>query len=197
MSKKKDVRIFSDEAKTLDRPVVEITVGSEKKESFCVHKNLICERSAFFANALKPEWVKANGKKIELQDDDPEIFSLYLQLLYTDKLPVKGRETPKSSDNLKKSSDREHDDFWRSKDAECIQICQLYILADKLQDVTSKNTVVDAIIELLQEIEVLEDADLGPFLDFDVINRVYDGTPESSPLRRLMTDHWIHHANTF
>jgi hypothetical protein len=172
-------------------------VGGERGESFWVHKDLISSRSDFFANALKREWMKVKDRKIELPDDEPKIFALYLQLLYTDKLPVKEIESLRKSGDSGDSSDNDDSEYWKLKDAECLELCQLYILADELQDVTSTNTVIDAILGVFKEMVDMDDGDLGPFLDFEVIKLVYDSTPMLSPLRQLMADHWVHRANKF
>lgn len=36
---------------------------------------------------MSKDWIEAWEKIVEFQDDDPNIFDLYFQLVYTDHLP--------------------------------------------------------------------------------------------------------------
>ncbi|KAF2827442.1 hypothetical protein CC86DRAFT_264582, partial [Ophiobolus disseminans] len=64
--------------------IICVIVGSEVKiQEFLVHEGLICGRSDFFKNAPKEPWVEANERKVMLAEEDPDIFALYLELLYT------------------------------------------------------------------------------------------------------------------
>jgi hypothetical protein len=67
----------------VDSPMIRVLVGNEevRKESN-IHQDLICSRSNFFKNALKKPWLEANERKVTLAEEEPEIFSLYLKLLY-------------------------------------------------------------------------------------------------------------------
>ncbi|KAK5724474.1 hypothetical protein LTR15_004519 [Elasticomyces elasticus] len=59
---------------------VTVVVGPER-ETFVVHKNLICQSSAFFIAATSLEWHK-DKRSIDLPDDDPNILWDELAILY-------------------------------------------------------------------------------------------------------------------
>lgn len=49
------------------------------------HKDLIVSRSDFFTRALNGKWKEGNDNVVKLPEDEPEIFWLYIQLLYSGK----------------------------------------------------------------------------------------------------------------
>ncbi|KAK5701902.1 hypothetical protein LTR97_004720 [Elasticomyces elasticus] len=101
-----------------------ILVGPSKQE-FMVHKDVITRRSSFFQAAASQRWSgSGSGKVIELSDDDPAVFSAYLECLYTGVVHV--------DDQLCS------DGFLALK---------LYMLADKLGDLKSMNCIIDSIIK--------------------------------------------------
>lgn len=54
----------------------------DAQEKFAVHEALITSRSLFFRNAMQGDWKEAREHVVNLVEEDPEIFSLYLQGLY-------------------------------------------------------------------------------------------------------------------
>jgi hypothetical protein len=48
-----------------------------------VHEPLITSRSPFFRNALQGRWQEAQERTVNLTEDDPEVFTLYTNGLYT------------------------------------------------------------------------------------------------------------------
>lgn len=68
---------------------------------------------------------------------------------------------------------------------EAHSLCDLYVLAEKLQDVVTKNAVVDAIIEI--SLRTYPDGMIyepGVF----AVNTIYKGTPGPNPCRRALVD---------
>jgi hypothetical protein len=62
---------------------IRVNVGQEPgNKHFFVHQHLICPRSEFFKNAMKEEWKEAQERKVNLSEDEPDTFALYLELLY-------------------------------------------------------------------------------------------------------------------
>jgi hypothetical protein len=56
-----------------------VDVGNKpNRERFTVHHDLITQRSEFFRAARSSQWTKP-GKPSRLADDDPNIFSIYVQ----------------------------------------------------------------------------------------------------------------------
>jgi len=65
---------------TLVSPIVTLTVGREGR-LFAAHEDVLC-LSPFFAAACRGKFLEAESKRIELPDEEPEIFSCVLEYLY-------------------------------------------------------------------------------------------------------------------
>jgi hypothetical protein len=71
-------------------------VGPEQR-LFAAHEDVL-QKSPTFAHHCRKQFFEANGKRIELNDESPEIFSAILEYLY------KGDYTPKLNYDKKHSS---------------------------------------------------------------------------------------------
>lgn len=58
-----------------------VGTGDERK-SFALHKSLVCKRSEYFRASLGGDWKESHTGQIELSEDDPKVFALYIQSLY-------------------------------------------------------------------------------------------------------------------
>ncbi|KAF2851136.1 hypothetical protein T440DRAFT_507469 [Plenodomus tracheiphilus IPT5] len=164
----------------------EVSKSSEtfSDKMFYVHKRVLCQTSGFFQAATKPEWSGQGKKPIDLSDDDPKIFALYVQWLYTGIVAVKTMQEDSDAEasdeedveRFEKGSD-EMDDLDISK--RCLVKC--YILGEKLMDAVYR----DAIMDILLSICFVE------IPDANTIRIAYGGTPVASPLRKLMVDVWV------
>ncbi|KAK5679878.1 hypothetical protein LTS10_007826 [Elasticomyces elasticus] len=139
---------------------IRVLVGPSKKE-FVVHKDIITRRSPFFKAATLARW---NGTRpIELPDDKPKVFAEYLHCLYVGSY---------SMDSTRSRTAR--------KETVLIQAIDLYVLADKLGDLETANTVIDSIPGWSDE------------LSWQPTSRTtahaYAQTSEGSPLRSLLVD---------
>jgi len=65
---------------TLTSPIITLVVGREQR-LFAAHEDVL-SHSAFFAAALKDQWLEASTKRVELPDEVPEILSCVLEFLY-------------------------------------------------------------------------------------------------------------------
>ncbi|KAF1950252.1 hypothetical protein CC80DRAFT_598274 [Byssothecium circinans] len=153
--------------------------NAHKIQVFWMHEAPLVQRSHFFAMALNGNWKESDEKIVVLPDDDPEIFKLYLGLIFTNRVYV-----------VKKKA--EDVDYLAHSEHEYGRLCELYILAEKLQDATSKNLLIDAILARSRQV----DGDgMLRYPNSGIVAMVYDNTPESSPLRRLLVDfyadHWV------
>ncbi|KAK5126884.1 hypothetical protein LTR08_004551 [Meristemomyces frigidus] len=101
---------------------IEVLVGAGKR-SFTVHKDVICSRSSFLKAACE-QWMKER-KPVELLDDEPHVFDLWLQCVYLQKPPAV--ENHAVTFEL---------------------LYGTYILSDKLGDLRSANLVIDEIVRL-------------------------------------------------
>ena len=138
-----------------------------------VHKEVICRRSPFFEAACAERWSQTDtSKDTELPEDDAGTFNTYLQYLYS------GGEGAFASlgDHPSKTALRVS-----SKPA-----LRVYLLADKLGDLTAANAVVD---------ELIRNVDEGTtFPSAKNVSMVFDNTIPSSPIRRLLVDFWMHNT---
>jgi len=64
----------------LTSPIVTLVIGREQR-LFAAHEDVLA-LSPFFVAALKGQLPEADGKKVELPDEEPEIFSCVLEYLY-------------------------------------------------------------------------------------------------------------------
>jgi len=88
--------------RTLTSPIITLTVGREGR-LFAAHEDVLC-LSPFFAAACRGKFLEAQSKRIDLPDEEPEIFSCVLEYLY------KGDYYPRLLHNKRRSS-------WELEDA--------------------------------------------------------------------------------
>lgn len=132
--------------------------------AFWVHADFICKRSIFFRRSLSAQGGDVDNKLLCLPNEDPDIFKAYLALLYSGDAFVKLKEK----------------DFRPSRDEDVHAMCQLYILAEKLEDTVSKNMIVELMIPEAQFLV----AQLA--VGDETISLVYKRTSKSCPFRRLI-----------
>jgi len=150
--------------------MITVKVGNNGT-TFPVHESVVCDSSAFFKFAMKPEWTSATSRIVDLTDEDPDVFEIYLHWLYFKTLStIQGRPP--------------------SADMEYIELAQCYVLGEKLLDVKFKNAIMDALVE------VLENEQKGTCIlpGSWAIETIYEGTTEGSPARILLVAMWIGRA---
>lgn len=141
------------------------------QQSFAVHEGLLKGRSEFFTNALKSECFKEGIERmIPMPEDEPDIFAVYLQLLY--------RPDLMSVNNKLVGEELEH---------EYTCLAKTYVLADKLIDATTKYRVFSA-LKVLTEIPSI------PFISLPAVRIIYDGTPCNDSARALVVEWFVHHG---
>ncbi|EME43806.1 hypothetical protein DOTSEDRAFT_117400, partial [Dothistroma septosporum NZE10] len=128
--------------------------------TFFVNKDLICKASPFFSAARKEEWCEGRTRKVELEDQKPDSFNVYMNWLYSHKV-VLGRfndQTP------------EYD------------LIDAYALGDMLLDVDFKDAVLDAMaanwLTTQNDLFYIPSAHQRAYL--------YGQTPAGSKLRQLL-----------
>ncbi|KAH9990264.1 hypothetical protein F4779DRAFT_258369 [Xylariaceae sp. FL0662B] len=94
--------------KTLTTPIVTLTVGREGR-LFAAHEEVLCQ-SPFFERACRDQYLEAQGKRISLPDEEPEVFSAVLEYLY------KGDYYPRLLHNKHRNSWELEDAVKRSPD---------------------------------------------------------------------------------
>ncbi|KAF1970435.1 hypothetical protein BU23DRAFT_473976, partial [Bimuria novae-zelandiae CBS 107.79] len=141
-----------------------------KSDVFWVHEQLLCRRSKFFETALNGRWSESDDKIVKLPEDDASILRLCLTLLYTGKTQLLTEITVGVAT------------------AAICALCLVYIQAEKLQDVRSRNQLIDEIHQIT--------TDRGKFGDIELalphfVAFFYKDLPESCPLRTLLVRLWI------
>lgn len=147
------------ETPNLRGDIVAIHVGNTPETLLHVHSTALSKSSEFFKNALKPEWRTDHTKPIDMSDVDPAIFEGYCGWLYTGKI-------------MHRENDQAH-----------TYLASLYVLGERLIDVTLQNSVVAAMIRRGETLEVYP---ANP-----PVRIIYAGTPTGSPARRLLVDFWV------
>jgi hypothetical protein len=139
------------------------------QKRFTLHNDVFLPRSEFFRAARSAAWKKDAQEPTTLNNDDdtPEVFASYMRCVYL------GLVTPISDDG-----DLTHD--WDTS------LVGLYVLADKLDDLTTANLVIDRLVSLSDETDLL--------LSSPAVNLVYSSTTSGSPLRALIRDQFVYEA---
>jgi hypothetical protein len=158
-----------------------ICVGpTTDQKNFLVHESFLTTRSEFFKRAMNGRWTESATRTISLADDDPDTFALYLNHVYKNELPTMA----KSKEELhaipsSQISEHVHEEY--------MALFRLYILAEKIQDVSAKNEVIAAVFRLAF-IARPNEKFLVP--GRSVVRLVYNGTLRGSLARSLMVGLW-------
>ncbi|KAF2444475.1 hypothetical protein P171DRAFT_360502 [Karstenula rhodostoma CBS 690.94] len=159
-------RKSTDEIHSIGTDLIRAIVGvGQDQQSFWVDTARICERSRFFKNAMQSPWKESSTQIVRLPDCNPEIFAMYLELVYTDKVAC----NPIAENNLDSETDFR-------------ELFELYVLCDHHMDSTSKNLVLAAAIE---------DTYVP---NHDDVAYAYENTVSGSPLRKWLADLYAERA---
>lgn len=123
---------------------------------------------------MKTHWETSTSGSIALDEEDPEIFEIYMHWLYFETLPVRN-DSPGPEGNI-----------------EYVQLSKAYVLGEFLQDINFKDAVLDAMI--VKSSSEASDGQMW-FPGGSVIRYIYEGTPESSAARRLLVDMYTYHGD--
>ena len=109
---------------------------------------------------------------VALPDDDPDTFRLYLNLVYTHQLVTIGT-------------------------GQWLKLCRLYVLAEKLQDITSKNQIIDGMYAFFSEIafQPTLSVNISRMLPAAATTELYEGTSKQSQARELVLDLYADSGN--
>lgn len=139
-------------------------VGGGQKETFNVHENLI-RTSPFFDKAMSGPWQESMQRTIELPEDDPEIFAVYVHWLYDGTLPVSGVDES------------------TTKNTEYMILLKAYCLGDKLLNTGFQHTILSAIVEKAEFPDCYVETTLPTVAD---ITYAYENTNEHSVFRKKL-----------
>ncbi len=152
--------------------------GVANSQTFLVNESLLTARSEYFRRAMNGKWLEYNTREIDLVDDDPDIFALYLNLVYKNELPTATlRDADVETLGCKEL-------VWETN-KELMVLFEIYAIAEKFQDTSAKDGVVAAVFQLTQNVSWFgRPLVCGP----RIIELVYSSTPVDSPARRLLVD---------
>jgi hypothetical protein len=150
-------------------------VGAEGEER-TVHEKLLCDNSAFFASAMKKEWKEGQERRVPLPDDVTSIVDLYIQWLYV------GRIFSRQPTEGEPGNEKEFD-----------LLINGFVFGEKVQDGDFKDAVVDA---LMSCVSVASENGTRWYPIDPWVDRAYGGTPEGSPLRKLLVDMHVSHGSS-
>jgi hypothetical protein len=154
--------------------IITVSVGTEGIK-FPVYEAVIRKSSKFFDNAMKPEWAlfRSDVRTIDLAEEDPAIFKVYLHWLYFKTFPTVSTQVPSPND------------------LEIIILSRSYVMGEMLMDVGYKSAVLNTIRDAMLNQPFYKIS--PPFSD--AIKIIYDGTDEHSPARCFMVDVWMRGSN--
>jgi hypothetical protein len=125
-------------------------------------------------------WKEAETRIVELPEDDPEIFAVYTNYVYTGQLSIADKTKEEISLLV-------YAEFTTEVSKEYDTIFRLYVLAGKVQDVATKNALMEAAMDATK-LRSLEGSWTMP--KAAIINLLYKGTPPNCSARRFLTDVW-------
>ncbi|KAI9050836.1 hypothetical protein LZ554_004955 [Drepanopeziza brunnea f. sp. 'monogermtubi'] len=151
----------SKEAPSLRRPqkVVTVIVGPEDtKETFIIHKGIICHYSPFFNAAFNGNLIEGETQTMRLDDVNSEAFGLLVHYFYTQQIDVDPKD---HEENI-------------------IPLAQLWVMAGRFMMPALQNKIMDGLRAL---VEWVEGEGLRKFMHY-----AYETSVESTPLKSLATD---------
>jgi hypothetical protein len=162
----------------------DILVGPEKKQLYA-HHDVLVKRSDLFEAARASCWLGDPHTPTYLSEHDPEEFSDYLHLVYTDTIVLPDAEVSKWIE--RGALGNEWITVQDALNSHFRALINLYVLVDKLQDPRSVNLIMDGFIKFCSESVDIPKNKLK--------KDIYDLTPPGSPLRSVIRDLMIYETN--
>lgn len=116
----------------LNSAIITISVGPSQR-LFAAHEDVLY-KSSHFADICRAQFFETSGKRIDLPNEEPEIFSAVLEYLY------KGDYTPKLAFDKKRGS-------WYLEDNDAVAVGENVIYQGGVSSAVLKDTVVYVSIE--------------------------------------------------
>lgn len=190
-------------------------VGKAPAQRFTVSIDILTSRSGFF-NAARKSGQTDPTKPTCLENEDPKLFSAYLKCISHGIEALNTGANPPEDDRPALEVEESElgpdvflcpvEDLARYEAAYSAAMCEhdryrnrcardlvdLYLLADRLQDLQTANLVMDKLVLFNPEGNDEDDDVFG----HEVIRHVYDSTVRGHPLRRLMRDECVYDQNS-
>ncbi|KAF2033300.1 hypothetical protein EK21DRAFT_109097 [Setomelanomma holmii] len=123
---------------------------------------------------MNGNWTEREERLVKLPDGNPEIFAIYVNLVYTNIVATIQSEAPKEMGMLT---------------GEFEALSKLFVLSEKLYDTAAKNAVLEAILAVVNEPDA---AGKKYYPTCEAVRLMYEGTYTGSSGRRLLVDIWTH-----
>lgn len=149
-------------------------VGAEQKK-FIIHKEVACKHSYVLRTEFDGPFIKDRTAVYTLEDTDTEVFRLFFEFLYREKVIFKSHN-PNPADDVDKVRARNHTSKCEDQD---YVLVDLWILADRFMVRPLQNLVIDQLSRVATECGL----DLS-----DSFQSIYDRTLEGSQLRRFIAN---------
>ena len=152
---------------------VTIYVGPER-EKWVLSEDLLCDRVPFFKAAFKSAWKEGKEKVIELPEDNPKAFAVFVDLVFLGYLACNGcRHNFEVRESSLKHPSGPYD----------IDLFALWVFADKIH---LPNLASEA-IRMLRQCAMWHSLNTVTF-SRDGLRYVYENTTKSSALRLTLID---------
>jgi hypothetical protein len=166
-----DYELIAEQARSVNC-ITTVVVGKEKVE-FLVPTKLLRHRSPFFKAACSEKWESGQSKVIELDEELPLAFLIYLKWMYLGRISSLRRTSKMVRTNAMK---------WYIN-ASC------WILGDYVLDHEFCTVMIEVLMADIRKCHL--NTGTLCFMNGAVITDIYEKTGHSSsPLRRLMVDSW-------
>ncbi|KAK6433835.1 hypothetical protein LTR95_009986 [Oleoguttula sp. CCFEE 5521] len=147
--------------------------------TYTLYTDFFTRRSPFFNAATSNTW--SNGKTlVDLTDYTTDIFDAYLHFVYTKEISLK---QPRSGLDGNDGSQADTDE---TAGQQLAPLIRMYVLADKLGDLSTANSVMDELILQSDEDKMI--------VSTGCANDIYEHAAQGSPLRKLVLDWYVHDA---
>lgn len=139
-------------------------------QRFGLHRGLLCHRSAYFKAALNGNFELAEDGVVVLDDEDPLLFQVFNEWLYTGNL-LFHCEDP--------HIDKRNSTKWSA-------MLNLYVFAEKRIIPKLQNDLIDAMWKFAIDEDYYPDIEVIP---------AWARTAKTSPLHTFLVDLYVYHAN--
>ncbi|KAK3636982.1 hypothetical protein LTR56_013878 [Elasticomyces elasticus] len=171
---KPDPRLPPNRAFDASQPLIKVLVGLTE-EVFLVHRPVLCSSSGYFTARLKPEWSRQSSDEVRLPDADHSAFNIYVNWLY-----MRG---------IARSSLEDDDEDAQSE--EWLNLADAFVLGDALVDSEFQASV----LETLRFMSGSRQRKSFWAVATEVVAVIYNGTPTGSPVREVLLDLFLLHAD--
>jgi hypothetical protein len=160
-----------------------VAVGKDKTE-FLIYTRLLSYHSGFFQAATSDRWGCGREKNVQLEEEDPRIFSIFLTWMLTGNITNSGELV--RIDSLYPGDDSAKLAKWLESLWD--QLVRCWIMSTFLQAPRFGNHLVDILLLATKKYFECTGRVLG--MSATSLKLIYGSTVASSPLRRILIDNY-------